>query len=47
MSQPYISGALGAGIGRIFFYFQVPLFLLPKLASAVVFIDFIYHLIVF
>lgn len=43
-SALYLGGALGTGIGGIFFYFQVPLFLLPIFASAVVFIGFIYQI---
>lgn len=42
-SALYLGGALGTGIGGIFFYFQVQLFLLPIFASAVVFIGFIYQ----
>lgn len=42
-SALYLGGALGAGIGGIFFYFQVSLWLLPIFASTVVFIGFIYQ----
>lgn len=42
-SALYLGGAIGAGIGGIFFYFQVSLWLLPIFASAVVFIGFIYQ----
>ena len=43
-SALYLGGALGTGIGGIFFYFQVSLWLLPIFASAVVFIGFIYQI---
>lgn len=43
-SALYLGGALGAGIGGIFFYFQVSLWLLPIFASAFVFIGFIYQI---
>ncbi|KEC84324.1 MULTISPECIES: MFS transporter [Acinetobacter] len=42
-SALYLGGALGAGIGGIFFYFHISLWLLPIFASAVVFIGFIYQ----
>lgn len=43
-SALYLGGALGVGIGGIFFYFQVSLWLLPIFASAFVFIGFIYQI---
>lgn len=42
-SALYLGGALGAGIGGLFFYFHISLWLLPIFASAVVFIGFIYQ----
>lgn len=42
-SALYLGGALGAGIGGIFFYFHISLWILPIFASAVVFIGFIYQ----
>ncbi|WP_353160081.1 MFS transporter [Acinetobacter guillouiae] len=43
-SALYLGGALGVGIGGIFFYFQVSLWLRPIFASAFVFIGFIYQI---
>ncbi len=43
-SALYLGSALGTGIGGIFFYFNISLFLLPIFASTIVFIGFIYQI---